>query len=239
MSSAGTVLITGANRGIGLEHARQYASTGWQVLACARRPEQATALQALSAEYPGRVKLLALEVTDFAAVDALAEELAGQRIDVLLNNAGTFGPQGAPAGLAYQSLANMDYDIWRNMLEVNLLAPFRVAVALSDCLRLAERPLLVMMSSDLGSISNNSQGSSHAYRSSKAGLNMLSKGMAVEWPDIIVVAMAPGWCRTDLGGPDAVVDPVDSVRDQQRTFATLAAADSGRFIDRFGSSVDW
>jgi len=239
MSAAGTVLITGANRGIGLEHARQYAVAGWQVLACARRPDQATALLALAKEFPDQLKLLGLDVTDFAAVDALAAELANTRIDVLLNNAGTFGPQGAPEGLAYQSLANMDYDIWRQMLEVNLLAPFRVAVALAGSLRLAERPLLVMMSSDLGSIANNSQGQSHAYRSSKAGLNMLTKGMAVEWQDFIVIAMAPGWCRTDLGGPDAVIDPVDSVRDQQNTFARLGAADSGRFIDRFGSAVDW
>jgi NAD(P)-dependent dehydrogenase (short-subunit alcohol dehydrogenase family) len=233
------VLITGANRGLGLEHARQFAAQGWRVVACARSPERAADLQKLAAEYPQEIALETLDVTDFDAVDALGERLADEPLDLLLNNAGTYGPQGAPAGMAYQGLDAMDYRIWRQMLEVNLLAPFRVAVAMQPALRRAARPLLVMMSSDLGSIANNQQGHSYAYRSTKAGLNMLTKGIAVEWPGIIVVAMAPGWCRTDLGGADAVVDPVDSVREQQKVFATLTPADSGRFIDRFGETVAW
>ena len=237
--SSGSVLITGANRGLGLEHARQYAAAGWRVLACARRPDAATELGSLQQEYPGTVSLHALDVTDAGAVEQLAATLAGEPLDILINNAGTFGPQGAPEGLAYQSLDNMDYDIWRQMLEVNLLAPFRLSVALAGSLRLADRPLLAMMSSDLGSITNNAQGNGHAYRTSKAGLNMLTRGIAVEWREIIVVSMAPGWCRTDLGGPDAVVDPVDSVREQQQTFARLTKADSGRFIDRYGETVAW
>jgi NAD(P)-dependent dehydrogenase (short-subunit alcohol dehydrogenase family) len=237
--TTGTVLVTGANRGLGLEHARQYAATGWRVLACARRPDSATDLQALHEQFPGTVSLHELDVTDAAAVERLADDLTGLPLDILLNNAGTFGPRGAPEGLTYQSLDNMDYDIWRQMLEVNLLAPFRLSVALAENLRLAERPLLVMMSSDLGSIANNANGQSHAYRTSKAGLNMLTRGMALEWTDIIVVSMAPGWCRTDLGGPDAVVDPVESVEQQQKTFARLGLADSGRFIDRYGETVAW
>jgi NAD(P)-dependent dehydrogenase (short-subunit alcohol dehydrogenase family) len=237
--TTGAVLVTGANRGLGLEHARQYAATGWRVLACARRPDRAIELQALHEHFPDTVSLHELDVTDAAAVERLADDLAGQPLDILLNNAGTFGPQGAPEGLAYQSLDNMDYDIWRQMLEVNLIAPFRLSVALAGNLRLADRPLLVMMSSDLGSITNNANGQSHAYRTSKAGLNMLTRGMSLEWTDIIVVSMAPGWCRTDLGGPDAVVDPVESVDEQQKTFARLGQADSGRFIDRYGETVAW
>jgi len=158
---------------------------------------------------------------------------------VLLNNAGTFGPAGAPEGMSYQSLTNMDYQIWRQILEVNLLSPFKVAVAFCEHLRRSERPLLVMMSSDLGAISQNTQGGSYAYRSSKSALNMVSKGMALEWPDIIVIAMAPGWCKTDLGGDIAPIDPVDSVRDQQRAFEKLTPEKSGCFIDRFGEEVAW
>ena len=233
-----TAFITGANRGIGLQHAKQYAEKGWQVHAGARNPDIATELQELANAYAGLVHIHRLDVTDHAAVEALAEELSGQSIDVLLNNAGTFGPQGAPEGMAYQSLTNMDYEIWRNILEVNLLAPFKVAAAFRDHLAASQQKLLVMMSSDLASISNSS-GHSYAYRSSKAGLNILSKGMAAEWQDLVVVAMAPGWCRTDLGGADAEIDPADSVRDQQATFERLTAADSGRFIDMAGDSVDW
>ena len=232
------VLITGANRGIGLEHARRYAEQGWQVYACARHPEDSASLHALMQEYSSTVQPCKLDVTDHAAVDTLANELRGQPIDVLLNNAGTFGPLGAPAGMAYQSLASMDYDIWRNILEVNLLAPFKVATAFRDHVAASSMHLLVMMSSGLASITDN-HGHSYAYRSSKAGLNMLAKGMAAEWRDIIVIAMAPGWCKTDLGGADALLDPADSVRCQQETFESLTSADSGRFMDMHGQSVPW
>jgi NAD(P)-dependent dehydrogenase (short-subunit alcohol dehydrogenase family) len=234
-----TVLITGANRGIGLEHARAYAAAGWQVLACARDPEASPALQELAEQHGSTVRPLKLDVTHHAGVEALAGELKDTTIDVLLNNAGTFGPAGAPEGMSYQSLTNMDYQIWRQILEVNLLSPFKVAVAFCENLRRSDRPLLVMMSSDLGAISQNTQGGSYSYRSSKAALNMVSKGMALEWPDIIVIAMAPGWCKTDLGGDIAPIDPVDSVRDQQQAFEQLTLEQSGCFIDRFGEEVAW
>jgi NAD(P)-dependent dehydrogenase (short-subunit alcohol dehydrogenase family) len=96
-----------------------------------------------------------------------------------------------------------------------------------------------MMSSDLGSIAQNQSGGSYAYRSSKAALNMVAKGMAVEWPDLTVVAMAPGWTRTDLGGADAPLEPAESVRLQQQVFDRLTRADSGRFLNRFGETVPW
>lgn len=231
-----TVLITGANRGIGLEHARAYAQQGWRVLACARDP---ASLAELAAAFPDEVRPLALDVTDHAAVDALAAELADEAIDVLINNAGTFGPEGFPDGMHYQGLEQMDYRIWRQILEVNLLAPFKVAVAFHDHLARAERPLLVNMTSDLGSVAQNTQGHSYAYRTSKSGLNMISRGMAQEWPDIIVIAMAPGWCRTDLGGAAAHIDTAESVADQQRTFARLSHAETGQCLDRFGNVVPW
>ena len=232
------VLITGANRGIGYHHAARYAAQGWEVHACARRPDASAELGQLAAAHPGKVVPHALDVTDHAAIDALADRLRGKPIDILINNAGTFGPQGAPAGMSYQSVENMDYGIWRNILEVNLLAPFKVAVAFHDHIAASSRRMLVMMSSGLASIADNT-GQSYAYRSSKAGLNIISKGMAEEWQDIIVVAMAPGWCRTDLGGAEAPIEPADSVADQQRTFARLTRADSGRFIDMLGADVPW
>lgn len=180
-----------------------------------------------------------LDVRDEAAVRALVVVLQDQPLDLLINNAGSFGPEGAPAGLRYQSLTGMDYGIWRDMLEVNLLAPFRLTTALAPSLRRASSPRVVMMSSDLGSIGNNRQGQSHAYRSSKAALNMLTRGIAVDWRDVIVISMAPGWCQTSLGGADAPLDPADSVRDQQASFDRLTLADSGAFLDRFGRPIPW
>lgn len=239
MLVADTILITGANRGLGLEHVRCYAERGHRVLACCRQPDAAGPLQSLQQRFPGLVRVLRLDVTSGEDVAGLVADLDGQPLDVLLNNAGTYGPQGAPAGMAYQSLQHMDYGIWRQILEVNLLAPFRLTVALLPNLRAGARRLVVMMSSDLGSISNNSQGGSYAYRSSKAGLNMLARGMAAEWRDLIVVAMAPGWSRTELGGAGAPVDPADSVRAQQAVLASLSLEDSGQFLDRFGARVAW
>ena len=141
--------------------------------------------------------------------------------------------------MRYQGLEHMDYRIWREILEVNLLAPFKVAVAFHPHLARAERPLLVNMTSDLGSIAQNTQGHSYAYRTSKAGLNMITRGMAQEWPDIICIAMAPGWCRTDLGGETAHIDTVDSVAEQQSTFARLTLEQTGLCLDRFGAVVPW
>jgi NAD(P)-dependent dehydrogenase (short-subunit alcohol dehydrogenase family) len=237
--TAGTVLITGANRGLGLEYCRQLASAGWQVLACTRAPDRAPTLRELADAHGDRVRLLRLDVADEGEVEALARDMEGRVIDMLINNAGTFGPEGSPGGMRYQSLAHMDYAIWRDILEVNLLAPFRLTVALAPNLRLAKRPVVVMLSSDLGSIGNNRMGHSHAYRTSKAGLNMLTKGIANEWRDLIVISMAPGWCKTELGGNEAEIDPAESVRAQVRTFASLNASHSGQFLDRFGAPVAW
>lgn len=233
------VFITGANRGIGLEHARQYAKQGWQVTVTARQPERANELQKLRERHGKAMCIVRLDVTDHFAIEALADQLQGTPIDILINNAGTFGPAGAPEGMAYQSLANMDYVIWRELLEINLLAPFKMAVSLRTNLAASEQRLLVMMSTGLASIAENLRGGAYAYRSSKVGLNVLARGMAAEWQDLIVIAMSPGWCRTDLGGLDAPIDPVDSVRSQQRLFARLGTADSGRFIDMNGKTVPW
>jgi len=238
-NSAGTVLVTGANRGLGLEYCRQLVASGWRVFAGTRDPDRATDLRYLARDHPELVRVLRLDVVNDTDVQALAEQLRGEPLDMLINNAGTFGPEGSPGGMRYQSLAHMDYEIWRYILEVNLLAPFRVTVALAESLRLASRPVVVMLSSDLGSIGNNRLGQSHAYRTSKAGLNMLTKGIANEWQDLITVAMAPGWCKTELGGEGAEIDPADSVRAQLQTFAALTAAQNGLFIDRFGAPVAW
>ncbi|MEO7385509.1 MAG: SDR family oxidoreductase [Gammaproteobacteria bacterium] len=236
---AGTVLVTGANRGLGLEYSRQLATAGWKVLAGTRQPERSADLHALASAHPDRIRVLRLDVVSAADIEAVANELHGMPLDMLINNAGTFGPEGSQGGMRYQGLAHMDYGVWRDILEVNLLAPFRITVALAQSLRLATRPVVIMLSSDLGSIGNNRMGHSHAYRSSKAGLNMLTKGIANEWRDLIVVSMAPGWCKTDLGGAEAEIDPVDSVRAQIDTFAGLNAGHSGQFLDRFGAPVAW
>jgi len=234
-----TVLITGANRGIGLEHARQYAAKGWNVIGCCRNPAKSGDLNKLQQEYSQTVEIYPLDVTSRQAVASLAMRLSDRTIDLLINNAGTFGPKGAPEGMSYQSLYFMDYGIWRNMFEVNTVAPFHMSVAFRPHLDRSKQPVIINMSSGLASVENNVQGMSYAYRTTKAGLNMLTKGMAAEWPKVIVVSMAPGWCKTDLGGPDAEVDTAESVRSQQQTIGKLNIENSGTFIDRTGEDIPW
>lgn len=229
--------ITGASRGLGLEHCRQFAARGWEVIAAARRPDDRE-LAELCAAQP-RVRAVALDVVDHAAVDWLAASLDGTAIDVLVNNAGSSGPRGGFDGRDYQSLAGMDYAIWRQILEVNLLGAFKVATAFHRHVAASARRLVVNMSSDLGSIAGNRVGQVYAYRSSKVALNMVTRGMANEWRDVVVVSLAPGWCRTALGGEGAEIEPADSVREQQQLFERLGPADSGRFIDRFGQDLPW
>ena len=233
------ILITGASRGLGLEHAKQYLAKGWEVIATARNPESSAGLKALASHAAGRLRQVQMDVTDHARVEAVAEEFASQSLDILLNNAGTYGPKSAFEGMHYQSLESMDYDLWREMHELNVMAAFKVAVCFKPHLEAAAHPLLVNMSSDMGSIGNNSIGQAYAYRSSKAALNMLTRGMAIEWQNLTVIAMAPGWCRTDLGGPEAPVNPVESVRLQQELFESLEFSRSGEFINRIGEKVNW
>ena len=234
-----TVMVTGANRGIGYEHVAQYAQKKWKVIACARQPEKAIDLLQLQDKYGANFIIEELEVTNHNQVDDLSQKYSNTAIDIFINNAGTGGPEGMPGAMDYQKIDNMNYQIWRDILEVNLLAPFKVATSFHKQISISDKKTLIMMSSDLGSVSQNTFGGLHSYRASKSGLNIVAKGMSNEWKDIIVVALAPGWCRTYLGGAEAEIDPMDSVEDQQKMFESLTESDSGKFLDRFGNEVPW
>ncbi len=234
-----TVMVTGANRGIGYEHVAQYAQKKWKVIACARQPEKAIDLLQLQDKYGANFIIEELEVTNHNQVDDLSQKYSNTAIDIFINNAGTGGPEGMPGAMDYQKIDNMNYQIWRDILEVNLLAPFKVATSFHKQISISDKKTLIMMSSDLGSVSQNTFGGLYSYRASKSGLNIVAKGMSNEWKDIIVVALAPGWCRTYLGGAEAEIDPIDSVADQQKMFESLTESDSGKFLDRFGNEVPW
>ena len=234
-----TVMVTGANRGIGYEHVAQYARKQWNVIACARQPEKAIELLQLQDKYGANFIIEELEVTNHKQVDDLSQKHSNTTIDILINNAGTGGPEGMPGAMDYQKIDNMDYQIWRDILEVNLLAPFKVATSFHKQISISDKKTLIMMSSDLGSVSQNTFGGLYSYRASKSALNIVAKGMSNEWKDIIVVTLAPGWCRTYLGGAEAEIDPMDSVEDQQKMFESLTETDSGKFLDRFRNEVPW
>jgi len=234
-----TVFVTGANRGLGYEHVKQYAHKGWRVIACAREPGNASDLQKLHTKYGDNFIIEQLDVTNHQDIDKLSSKFNDTSIDVLINNAGTTGPLGVPGAMDYQKIDSMDYDIWRNILEVNLISPFKVATAFHNHIAQSEKKLLIMMSSDLGSVEQNTFGGFYSYRTSKAALNIISKGMSVDWKDLTVIALAPGWCKTYLGGEEAEVHPDESVENQQEMFEKIISNNSGMFLDRFGKEVPW
>ena len=234
-----TVLVTGANRGLGYEHVKQYAQKGWKVIACARNPKKATELDNLKDKYDDNFIIEQLEVIDHPRIEELAEKYSNTSIDILINNAGTTGPLGVPGAMDYQKIDSMDYEIWRDILEVNLISPFKVATAFHDHIAQSEKKLLIMMSSDLGSVEQNTFGGFYSYRASKAALNIISKGMSVDWQDLTVIALAPGWCKTYLGGEEAEIHPDESVKNQQAMFEKIISSNSGMFLDRFGKEVPW
>lgn len=234
-----TWLVTGANRGIGLEYVRQLAAAGETVIATARDPERAQELSALAAANP-RVRIEALDLEDRASVTALGQRLSGVAIDVLLNNAGLYGGSWDNSSHR-QSRDSMDYDLWEQIMRINVMAPFQLVQELRESLEAGQRKLVINMSSDLGSIANNAQGQSYAYRSSKAALNMVTKGLSVELAPLgfTVISMAPGWTQTDLGGTAAQWPVDESVANQRKVIATITAQDNGRFVDLLGRSVPW
>jgi NAD(P)-dependent dehydrogenase (short-subunit alcohol dehydrogenase family) len=224
-----TVFVTGANRGIGLEFARQYAADGWRVLAACRNPRGAKELAGL----PGDVRVLALDVIDEYQLPALAKSLNDEAIDILINNAGVGGFD--------DSFGNTPTNEWLETLRVNAIAPLHVAEQFLPHLERGQRRLIVNITSKMGSIADNGSGGSYSYRTSKAALNMVAKSMAhdLKARRIIVVVFHPGWVRTDMGGPQALLPPKASVSGMRAKIATLTAADSGKFFNYDGKPLPW
>jgi NAD(P)-dependent dehydrogenase (short-subunit alcohol dehydrogenase family) len=226
-----TVLVTGANRGIGLEFARQYHGAGWRVIATARDPEAAKDLKALGAG----VRIVPLDVTRPESVAALAASLQGEPIDLLINNAG----QGV--GFRIRPLADLDMDEFERVMQVNALGPVRVTQALLPNLKAGKGKTIVGLSSVLGSITANRQGGFYGYRESKAALDMFLRSLAAELgPDgFICIALNPGWVKTDMGGPDAQLAPEESVSGMRKVLEGLKPGDSGKFWSYDGTNIPW
>jgi NAD(P)-dependent dehydrogenase (short-subunit alcohol dehydrogenase family) len=229
-----SVLITGANRGLGLEFARQYSADGWQVYAACRDPASASELRQLADAGDGNLRILALDVAEPASVRAAAAELDGRAIDLLLNNAGVGGTRG-------QTIGNIDYEAWAKVLDVNTMGPMRVSEAFVDHVARSERKLIVTLTSGMGSIADNTSGGSIAYRSSKAAVNMVMRSLAIDLAPrgITCVVVNPGWVQTDMGGPNATLTPSESVAALRRLFETLGPAQSGKFFNHDGREYPW
>ncbi len=234
-----TVLITGSNRGLGLEFTRQYLAAGWQVIATCRDPDGAEDLQALQRQHAS-LRLAALDVADFASIDRAAEALSGHAIDVLLNNAGVFGPRPVDGRDPRQSFGSIDYGIWADVLRVNLMAPMKMAEAFVTHVAASGQRKIVAISSTEGCIET-AKGGIYAYRTSKAALNMLMRNLGRDLAarGIVTAAFCPGWIRTRMGGAAAPLEAPPSIEGLRRVIDGLTPAESGRFWLWTGAALPW
>ena len=228
-----TLLITGANRGIGLEFVRQYAAEEWRVLACCRAPEAAGKLHTLAASSHGRIFVHALDVADFSAIDALAWHLRETPIDLLINNAGIYPERG--------SFGQIDYGAWDMAFRINSMAPLKMTEAFVGHLERGKGKTIVAISSKMGSIADNTSGGSYPYRTSKAAMDMGVKSLALDLAPrgIRAVVLHPGWVLTEMGGPNALITVEQSVTGMRKTLTQLTKTDSGRFLAYDGKEIPW
>lgn len=223
-----TLLITGANRGIGLELTKRYLADGWDVIACCRAPKEAKALAALQ----GSLTLEALEVTDDAAVDALAAKYRDRPIDLLLNNAGIYGNRDGAKTIS-------DFDSFRQVLAVNTVAPVKMALAFLPCLQKAKGKIATI-SSRMGSIAEG-PGGAYVYRTSKAAVNaaMHNLAMDIKADGITVIVLHPGWVKTDMGGASAAIEVATSGAGLKKVIDGATLKDTGKFFNYDGGEIPW
>jgi len=232
-----TVLITGANRGLGLELTRQYCADGWNVIATARAPSPE--LQALDAQHPS-LNIHTLDVADFAAIDTLARELKGRPIDVLLNNAGVFGPKAKAENDPRQEFGHMDYEMWAGLFRVNAMAPMKMAEAFIDNVAASQQKKIVTITSSVGSIAR-TEGRTIAYRTSKAAANMLMRNLSFDLRPrgVITAAFCPGWVKTRMGGEAATLEAPEAMASLRGVIANLSSESSGQFWLYNGDLIPW
>lgn len=245
-----TLLVTGANRGIGLGLVEVYLKNNWQVIAACRSPEAALELLSLKRDFNNSISVIEMDVNNQKQIDAAVTSLNGAPIDVLINNAGAVEMEKYGSG-AYEKidgqpiddpdLRKYDYMQWENILKTNVLGPARITGSFVDNLAAADHGVVVMMTSGLASISSTWQAGRYAYRTSKAALNMLmrSSGEWLESMGITSVAISPGWTRTDMGGPNATNSVEEASAAVYQVISEISAADTGKFLNYDGSTMAW
>ncbi|MEH6790171.1 SDR family oxidoreductase [Parasphingorhabdus sp.] len=218
------IVITGANRGLGLEMAKQYAAEGWDVIGTAREPDEASELAAIDG-----VTVLPLDASDDASIDRFVQELGDGPIDLFVNNAGVYGP------------SDFDRGQWLDLFNVNVIGPVRLATALKDHVTKAADGKMVVLSSQVGSIAENDSGSMIYYRTSKAAVNQAWHSLTQQWQDdgLTLAMLHPGWVQTDMGGENADLTPQESVKGMRAVIDGLSPDRNGKFYDQSGREIPW
>ena len=226
------VLITGANRGIGLELSRQYAEDGDTVLAFCRSPQAAERLNELARRSEGRVIVYAMDVGDEGSIRAAARRIGNQPIDILINNAGIRGGEK-------QSLENIDTADWIEAFKVMTIGPFRVVQAFLENLKRAGNPKIVTITTQIAATTWPT-GGFYSYGSAKAAVNRVMLALARDLRDQVTVTLVhPGWVKTDMGGPEADITPEESAAGIRKVIASVSKADTGKFYKWNGDIHPW
>lgn len=246
-----TVLISGSNRGLGLEFVRQFSERHWKVIACCRTPDDADILNELAAISKGGIEICSLNTTDPESVAELKVSLRDRSLDLLVNNAGILDTKpmhfSENARTTLQSLGNIDYEGWSEVLKVNTIAPLRLTEALLPNLAASPDPKIAMISSIMGSIDANDAnkfppgGGIYLYRSSKAALNMVARSLAADLASkgITVFCLNPGWVKTDMGGDDGIFSINESVGNMIGLIENSTLANTGTFLSHDGTKLAW
>lgn len=227
------ILITGANRGIGLEFCKQYLRKGNRVYACCRDVSKAMNLQQLKADNSKNLSIIPLDVESYDSIQQLKFSLKNQPLDILINNAGIF------------SFDLPDYHlqsrIWEKFFRINSIGPYLITQTLLQNLQQGSQKKIINISSDMGSIHLNSNGNFIPYRTSKAALNAITKSLAMENQEtaMIFIALHPGWVRTDMGGPNGMLAPEESVAAMMAHIEKLTTAHSGKYYAFDGKELPW
>lgn len=230
-----SILVTGSNRGLGLEWVRQFAALGWRVYATCRFPDQADALQQLAAQSP-EISIHRLDVTHGEDIQALAESLQNISLDILVNNAGVYFERWGK-----DKLGGIDYAAWLQTYQVNVLGAMRVTEALRHSLARGDKRLVVMTTSHMGSLADIASPNDYAYRSSKAALNAVVRGLVHELAPagIGILLVHPGWVRTRMGGNQGRYSVEESVGNMRKLVDNFRKQDSGRFYHCEGQEIPW
>jgi NAD(P)-dependent dehydrogenase (short-subunit alcohol dehydrogenase family) len=225
-----TVLITGTNKGLGLEFVKQFAIEGYQVIACTRKINKKDELHQLQEKFK-TISICKLDIANFSSIDQFAK-LFKKPIDILINNAGVYPDS---------SVDHVDYKAWLDAFKINTLAAFKMTKAFLPHLKKGQLKKIASLTSKMGSIDDNSGGGEYIYRSSKTALNMVMKSLSIDLKpfDLSVITLHPGWVRTDMGGPNGLIDVDESVAGMKRQIDKLTIRTTGQFIAYDGKKIPW
>ncbi|UJF17809.1 SDR family oxidoreductase [Vibrio sp. SS-MA-C1-2] len=226
------ILITGANRGIGFEFVKQYLYQQDRIIACCRHPESAIELQELSKQHPNRIEIIELDVSNISQINQLSENLGERTLDLVICNAGMYGPKGIPLG-------EITDEGFQEVMSINVLAPLLLIQALKP--KLTTNSKVAIISSIMGSMAKNQAGGEYIYRASKAAVNSIGTGLSLDLAGdgVAVMMLHPGWVKTDMGGDRADITVNESVTGLKKVITEFKFSQSGEFRNYDGALLPW